>query len=251
MSLQPVTTPAPFITPTEVLLSADQATLGYGKVPVLKNLNGRLYAGEVLAVIGPNGGGKSTFLKAIIHQELVLKGHLVRPKLRSQNIAVLPQIVEVDRSFPITVEHFVQTGLWQQTGLSGRMGRTERQYCLQVLDQVGIADLRNRPIGNLSGGQFQRMRFARLLLQQAQLILLDEPFTGIDESTVQILARLMTELNQNGAAMVAVLHDQQWVAKLFTQTCLLAGRQIAWGATTEVLNEDNWQQAYGYPALTV
>ncbi|MGY4340791.1 ABC-type Mn2+/Zn2+ transport system ATPase subunit [Bradyrhizobium sp. LM2.9] len=151
-------------------------TLGYDRHPAVHHLNGEVAPGALLAVIGPNGAGKSTLLRGIVGILRPLDGSIHLGGLDSRDIAYLPQSAEIDRSFPISVLDFVGTGLWRGTGLFGGIGKAAREKILRAIASVGLNGFENRPIGTLSGGQMQRVLFARVLLQDARLIVLDEPF---------------------------------------------------------------------------
>ena len=160
-----------------------------------------------------------------------------------RDIAYLPQTADIDRSFPISVFDFVGTGLWRFTGFFGGMGRRERERIGEALAAVGLSGFENRPIGTLSGGQMQRMLFARVLLQDARLIVLDEPFNAIDASTSADLVSLVERWHAEGRTVLAALHDMEMVRAHFPQTLLLARSLVAWGPTAEVLTVDNMRAA--------
>src|SRR5690349_19430049 len=151
-------------------------TLGYDRHPAVHHLNGEVAPGALLAVVGPNGAGKSTLFRGIVGILKPLAGSISAGELDCRDIAYLPQTVDIDRSFPISVFVFVGTGLWRQAGLFGGIGKKARENIAWALAAVGLSGFENRAIGTLSGGQMQRMLFARVLLQDAPLIVLDEPF---------------------------------------------------------------------------
>ena len=158
-------------------------TLGYDRHPAVHHLDGEVASGALLAVVGPNGAGKSTLFRGIVGILKPLAGSISLGDLNVRDIAYLPQTADIDRSFPISVFDFVGTGLWRATGFFGGMGKSARDKIAQALAAVGLNGFENRPIGTLSGGQMQRMLFARVLLQDARLIVLDEPFNAIDAKT--------------------------------------------------------------------
>ena len=145
-------------------------TLGYDRHPAVHHLNGEVAPGALVAVIGPNGAGKSTLLRGIVGIVKPLDGSIHLGGLDSRDIAYLPQSADIDRSFPISVFDFVGTGLWRATGLFGGIGKAAREKILRAIASVGLNGFENRPIGTLSGGQMQRMLFARVLLQDARMI---------------------------------------------------------------------------------
>jgi len=166
-------------------------TLGYDRHPAVHHLNGEIASGALVAVIGPNGAGKSTLLRGIVGILRPLDGSIHLGGLDSRDIAYLPQSADIDRTFPISVFDFVGTGLWRGTGLFGGIGRAAREKILRAIAAVGLNGFENRPIGTLSGGQMQRVLFARVLLQDARLIVLDEPLNAIDAKTSKDLMALI------------------------------------------------------------
>jgi zinc/manganese transport system ATP-binding protein len=214
-------------------------TLGYDRHPAVHHLNGEIASGALLAVIGPNGAGKSTLFRGIAGILKPLSGSISLGGLKVRDIAYLPQTADIDRSFPISVFDFVGTGLWRFTGFFGGMGRRERERIGEALAAVGLSGFENRPIGTLSGGQMQRMLFARVLLQDARLIVLDEPFNAIDAKTSADLLALVRRWHGEGRTVLAALHDLDTVRNHFPETLLLARGPVAWGATTEALTPEN------------
>ncbi|MCC7346670.1 MAG: ATP-binding cassette domain-containing protein, partial [Variibacter sp.] len=154
-------------------------------------------------------------------------------------VAYLPQAAEIDRSFPINVFDMVAMGLWRRAGLFGRIGKPDRQRLEHAIAAVGLAGFEGRASGTLSGGQMQRVLFARLLLQDARLILLDEPFTAIDAKTASDLLAIVERWHGEQRTVIAVLHDLDIVRRGFPHTLLLAREPVAWGPTAEVLTAEN------------
>ncbi|MDI4235215.1 ABC transporter ATP-binding protein [Bradyrhizobium sp. Arg237L] len=214
-------------------------TLGYDRHPAVHHLNGEVASGALLALIGPNGAGKSTLLRGITGILKPLSGSIHLGGLDHRDIAYLPQSAEIDRSFPISVFDFVGTGLWRGIGLFGGIGKDAREKILASIAAVGLNGFENRPIGTLSGGQMQRMLFARVLLQNARLIVLDEPFNAIDAKTTADLLALVKRWHGEGRTVLAALHDLDMVRANFPETLLLARGPVAWGPTAEVLTPDN------------
>jgi zinc/manganese transport system ATP-binding protein len=214
-------------------------TLGYDRHPAVHHLNGEVAPGALLAVIGPNGAGKSTLLRGIVGILRPLDGSIHLGGLDSRDIAYLPQSAEIDRSFPISVLDFVATGLWRGTGLFGGIGKAAREKILRAIASVGLNGFENRPIGTLSGGQMQRVLFARVLLQDARLIVLDEPFNAIDSKTTADLLTLVKHWHGEGRTVLAALHDMEMVRTHFSETLVLARGPVAWGPTAEVLTPEN------------
>jgi zinc/manganese transport system ATP-binding protein len=219
-------------------------TLGYGRHPAVHHLQGAVARGELLAVVGPNGAGKSTLLKGIAGALAPLSGHIGLEGLRAGGhaagrIAYLPQLSEIDRSFPMPVFDLVAMGLWNRTGLFGGIGGKDRTRIAEALAAVGLTGFEARAIGTLSGGQLQRALFARLLLQDADLILLDEPFAAIDTRTAADLIGLVRRWHDEKRTIIAVLHDLDLVRAVFPRTLLIAREPIAWGETGETLSPQN------------
>jgi zinc/manganese transport system ATP-binding protein len=217
-------------------------TLGYDRHPAVHHLNGEIANGALLALVGPNGAGKSTLLKGIVGLLPPLAGSIERG-IAPGEVAYLPQIAEIDRTFPISVYDLVAMGLWRKAGLLGRIGRNERAVVGKALSTVGLEGFENRAIGTLSGGQMQRALFARLLLQDARLILLDEPFASLDSGTVSDLLELVRRWHAEERTVITVLHDYEIVRSRFPEALLLARSPVAWGPTAEVLKPENLLRA--------
>jgi len=222
-------------------LAFNNVTLGYDRHPAVHHLAGEVKSGALMAVVGPNGAGKSTLLKGIVGTLKPLDGHIRLDG--SSGIAYLPQAAEIDRSFPLSVYDLVAMGLWSRSGLFGGVARRERTRIEQALAAVGLIGFERRPISTLSGGQMQRALFARLLLQDAPVILLDEPFTAIDAKTTADLLDLVRRWHDESRTVVAVLHDLDMVKRTFPQTLLIAREPVAWGETGEVLSAENLLKA--------
>lgn len=216
-------------------------TLGYERHPAVHHVSITVPAGSLVAVVGPNGAGKSTLIKALAGLVRPMQGHI--SGLNSQRVAYLPQRDDMDHSFPITVADMVAMGLWHEVGALGGYSRAQRLRCADALAQVGLAGFGQRTIATLSGGQFQRALFARLMLQDAPIILLDEPFAGVDTRTSRDLLTLLHTWHAQGRTVLAVLHDMEHVRQHFPHTLLLARELVAAGPTEQVLTELNLQRA--------
>jgi zinc/manganese transport system ATP-binding protein len=221
----------------------DNVTLGYGRHPAVHHLRGEVRAGALTAVVGPNGAGKSTLLKGVVGTLKPFSGRIELSGGARTRIAYLPQIAELDRSFPLSVYDLVSMGLWDRTGLFGGIGSQDRRRLDEAIAAVGLTGFERRPIGTLSGGQMQRALFARLLLQDAAVILLDEPFTAIDAKTTADLLDLVRRWHAEERTVVAVLHDLDLVRRVFPETLLIAREPVAWGQTGEVLAPENLLKA--------
>jgi len=218
-------------------------TLGYDRHPAVHHLDGEVAQGALLAVVGPNGAGKSTLFRGIAGILKPLSGTIDLGGLDIRDIAYLPQSVDIDRTFPISVFDLVGTGLWRTTGFFGGIGKPARDKIAQALAAVGLNGFENRSIGTLSGGQMQRMLFARALLQDARLIVLDEPFNAIDAKTSADLLALVRRWHDEGRTVLAALHDFDLVRTHFPETLLLARGPVAWGPTAQVLTAENLTEA--------
>ncbi|MCX7310653.1 MAG: ABC transporter ATP-binding protein [Hyphomicrobiales bacterium] len=218
-------------------------TLGYDRHPAVHHLDGAVRTGSLTAVIGPNGGGKSTLFKGVVGVIKPLAGRIERNGVRPQDIAYLPQVADIDRSFPISVYDMVAMGLWRGKGLFGGIGASDRDTVEGAIAAVGLTGFEPRPIGTLSGGQMQRMLFARLMLQDARVIVLDEPFNAIDAKTCADLLDLVRCWHTEQRTVLAAIHDLDMVKANFPDTLLLAREPVAWGKTAEVLTADNMLKA--------
>ena len=224
-------------------LRFNNLTLGYDRHPAVHHLRGEVPAGALVAVVGPNGAGKSTLFKGVVGVIKPLAGEIERFGVLPRDIAYLPQVAEIDRSFPISVYDMVAMGLWRRAGLFGGIGRGARHDIAEAIAAVGLTGFEARPIATLSGGQMQRMLFARLLLQDARVIVLDEPFNAIDSKTCDDLIDLVRRWHGEKRTVLAALHDLALVKEHFPETLLLARQAVAWGPTHEVLTAENLLKA--------
>ena len=221
-------------------------TVSYRQHPALHHISGSFAPGSLTAVVGPNGSGKSTLLKSIVGLlpiEGGRSGNALTVTLPRERIAYLPQVAEIDRSFPISVRDCVLLGCWGNAGAWGGVTRAMQGKMDAALHAVGLQGFERRTIGSLSSGQMQRVMFARMLAQDARLILLDEPFNAVDAKTTAALLALVQQWHQQGRTVIAVLHDDELVRQYFPQTLLLARELVGWGATREVLTEPNLRRA--------
>lgn len=226
---------------TNTCLTFRDLTLGYGSHPGIHHLDGTIRKGSLTAVVGANGSGKSTLMKGIVGVLKPMAGEVIRaPGVRA---AYLPQQSELDRSFPARVVDLVSLGLWPRRGLLGRYTREDRDDVSKALMAVGLGGFEKRPIDTLSGGQLQRTLFARVLLQDADLILLDEPFNAVDAKTVGDLIALIKHWHGEERTIMVVVHDLDLVRQNFPETLLLARQPIAWGETRETLKPENLLRA--------
>jgi len=226
---------------TDACLTFRDLTLGYDSHPAVHHLDGVVRSGSLTAVVGSNGSGKSTLMKGIVGILKPMSGAFShRPGTRT---AYLPQQSELDRSFPARVVDLVSLGLWPLSGLLGRRTAEHRETVSRALTAVGLGGFEKRPIETLSGGQLQRSLFARVLVQDADLILLDEPFNAVDAKTVGDLIVLIKRWHGERRTILVVVHDLQLVRDHFPEALLLARRPVAWGETSEALAPENLLRA--------
>jgi len=226
---------------TTALLTLTDLTLGYDRHPAVHHVSARMEPGSFTAIIGPNGAGKSTLLKGMAGAMAPLSGTLGRAP--GTRIAYLPQNAALDRSFPISLFDLVAAGLWHRTGAFGGLSHKDRDAVHEAFERVGLQGFERRTLDALSGGQLQRALFARLILQDADLILLDEPLAAIDTKTSADLLAMIETWHAQGRTIIAVLHDMQIVRDHFPQSLLLARECVAHGATADVLTENNLGRA--------
>ena len=227
----------------------ENLTLGYAGRPAVRRLNGVFAPGLATAIVGPNGAGKSTLLKALAGLIAPMEGR-VRVGDR-RDIAYLAQDPGIDRSFPISLEDLAALGLQARLGLFRGVAESQRRALAAAIASVGLSGLEARPIAALSGGQFQRALFARVLAQDSALILLDEPFAAQDARTIDHLADLVRRWSTEGRTLVLVLHDLDMARALCAETLVLAGEVVAWGPTASVLTPETLERAHALAACAV
>ena len=225
--------------------------VSYGPVPALQDISLATSCGNRVALIGPNGAGKSTLLKAIAglvpRQTGTIQWRGSAVKKWSREFSYLPQREEVDWSFPITVRGLVEMGRFPHLGLWKRYSSGDDDAVERALQTLGISDLHDRQICELSGGQQQRAFIARALAQEAHVLLLDEPFTGLDRNASESLARLLTSLSEEGRLILASHHDLESAPKLFNECLLLNHTQLGFGPTARVLTPQSITKAFTTP----
>jgi manganese/iron transport system ATP-binding protein len=244
----PVLTPLPTNPALPTSLSVRGLTVAYRQLRALENVSFDLAWGQLVGVIGPNGAGKSTLLQAMLNlvphqqQTITLEGKPLSQQ--RQRIAYVPQRSQIDWQYPTTVWDVVLMGRVRQTGWLRSFTPTSRQVALAALERVGMADYRQRSIGELSGGQQQRVFLARALAQQADLFLLDEPFVGVDQKTQTVLFEIFADLRQAGKLVIVVNHDLGAAITHFDHLLVLNRELIASGPRRQVLRPEVLQQAY-------
>lgn len=216
------------------MIELDNLVAGYERLAITPALCGTIEQGSLTAIVGVNGCGKSTLLKTLAGFIPPVSGKL-HWRTGRPVIGWLAQRHALESQFPLTVQDVVSQGAWPQLSLLRGVNAGWRRRICAALERVGLSALSTSPIEALSGGQFQRMLFARVLVQQAPLVMLDEPFTGIDEATSQVLMEVILDMHRAGQTVLAVLHDNQRVAQHFPETLLLESRHAQWGETSVVL----------------
>ena len=235
---------------SEPAVVLDDAAFAYNSRTVLSGVTGTVLAGEALALIGPNGSGKTTLLRGLLGMVRVAAGSLrvngaAPGRAPRGSIGYVPQVADLDPSFPVTVLDVVLMGTYSRLGLMRRPGRRERRRCREALDAVGLSELASRRFGTLSGGQRQRVLVARCIAAEPRLILLDEPFNGLDQPNRDALLDIIARLKGRGIGVVVSTHDLVLARQTCEKAALLAGRQIAFGPRAEVLVPALIEQAYG------
>jgi zinc/manganese transport system ATP-binding protein len=217
----------------------DNVTLSYNRHPAVHHISGMFAAGSLTAIAGPNGAGKSTLLKAIAGMITPDEGRIAIDGIKREHIAYLPQASQMQRDFPMTVLQMITTGFWHASGGMGTITQEMKQQASQALSTVGLHGFDTRELPNLSAGQFQRALFARMLVQDAPLMLLDEPFTAIDESTTRHLLDIVLGWHAKGHTVICVLHDFEQIRKYFPRCLLIARECIAWDESLKALHPEN------------
>lgn len=233
----------------EYPIIVEDLSVSYGNKRVLTNVYLNILPGEVYGLIGPNGAGKSTLLKSILGLIDVSAGHVNIlggdiEKVRAK-VAYVPQRDEIDWTFPANVMDVVLMGRYPHKTLFQQLSNKDRKIAMDALDSLGIAHFKDRQIGQLSGGQQQRVFLARALTQEAEIILLDEPFVGVDITTEERIISTLKSLAAQGKTLLVVHHDLSTVESYFSQVILLNQRLIAYGPTDEIFNQDLIAVTYG------
>jgi zinc/manganese transport system ATP-binding protein len=215
-------------------VALQNVTVRYGRRLALDGISGEFVPGSLSAVVGPNGAGKTTLLAAIAGTVRLADGTVVRTI--AERLAYLPQLAVVDPDFPLTVAELIALGGWREFGVFRASGSAVRSQAAAAAATVGLTGRLGRRIGELSVGELRRALFARLILQDAAVILLDEPFAAVDAPTTSVLLEQVARWHEEGRTVIAVLHDLDLVRAHFPATLVLAQRCIAWGATEAALS---------------
>ncbi|MEG8106363.1 ATP-binding cassette domain-containing protein [Actinomyces sp. CCUG 33915] len=243
-------TPATPTATAEPVVTLEGASFSYGSSTVLTGVDGQVPAGQALALVGPNGSGKTTLMRALLGMVTVSKGRVrvngaAPGRAPRGSVGYVPQLSDLDPTFPVTVREVVQMGMYSQLGILRRPGAEVRRRALEALENVGLADRAERRFGTLSGGQQQRVLVARCVAARPRLILLDEPFNGLDQPNREALLSIITDLKEQGVSLIISTHDLVLAQETCEQAALLAGRQIAFGPRDDVLVARYIDEAYG------
>ncbi|WP_413788593.1 manganese/iron ABC transporter ATP-binding protein [Paludibacillus litoralis] len=233
-------------------LSVSHVTVAYRNgVTALRDASFTAPAGSITALVGVNGSGKSTMFKAIMgflkaaKGEVRILGLTVQTAIRRNLVAYVPQAEEVDWTFPVLVEDVVMMGRYGRMGFTRRARAEDREAVADALARVGMTDFRGRQIGELSGGQRKRVFLARALAQDARVVLLDEPFTGVDVKTEEAIIALLREMRDEGRVMLVSTHNLGSVPEFCDRTVLLKGTVLAYGPTEQIFTQTNLERAFG------
>jgi len=222
---------------TEPLLTLRNLSVHYGNRHALQNVSGTFHKGSLTAVAGPNGSGKSTLLKVIAGVIRPDSGLIEFHQGIDGTMAYLPQIAHMQRDFPISVEEVVITGFYPERGEWNAIGRSHYDLARKALQDVGLSGYADRQVSDLSGGEFQRTLFARVIVQNAPIILLDEPFTAVDAETTARLIRLLLKWHEEGRTVICVLHDLLLIQKYFPESMVLQGKCLGSGHTHKLFEQ--------------
>ncbi len=226
-----------------IAIDIQNLSVSYPNNRVIEGLTCHFEAPELWAIAGPNGAGKSTLLKALLELQKNNGGKIAFHGFCPCDIAYLAQQNQLDRQFPLTVGDTIAMGLFREVGIFRKYTPEQRDKMQAALEQVGLGSFAKTPLRALSGGQFQRVLFARLILQDAPVIFLDEPFTGVDGRTIDDLMKLLQFWVKEGRLVIAVLHGVDLVQDYFPKTLLIARGFYMAGPTEEVMTKENMKLA--------
>lgn len=237
------------------LLELKNVSVFHGERAALDDITLSIEHGSQVAVVGPNGAGKSTLFKALVGLVPLGQGEVLvhgrPPEEHGETVAYVPQREEVDWRFPVTVRDVVAMGRYGRRGWLSRLSALDREAIETSLQRLGLTELASRPIGELSGGQQQRVFLARALAQEPHVLLLDEPFTGVDVSTQEATFTLLDELRKRDVTVLVSTHDLDMAAGRFDQVVLLNGRLVSSGTPSQVFTEANLAEAFGGQMVVV
>ena len=239
----------------EPALRLQGLSAAYGRQPVLEGVTGSVDPGGSLALIGPNGAGKSTLIRSILGLVPVVTGTVevlgTTPERARRDVAYVPQADTLDPAFPVDAFGVVLMGRYRRVGWLRRPGRQDRAVARAALERVGLGSRGGDRFGTLSGGQRQRVLLARAIAQEAHLLLLDEPFNGVDSTTTEVVLDVLAQLRSKGVALVMATHDLSIAHLACGDACLLNRHQVAFGPIGQALTADTLKQTYGGTALVL
>ena len=224
------------------VFSAKNASIGYSQTPVLTGITLSLSPGHAVALIGPNGSGKTTLMRALLGSAQLISGELSCPL---DFLGYVPQNSDIDLSFPINVRQVVEMGMYPKTKLLRPLSREQKEEVSAALEQIGLADRARERFGTLSGGQRQRVLVARALVAKPRMVLLDEPFNGLDEPNREALLSLISQAKAQGTAFMISTHDYRVATEVCDESLIVAGRQVAYGPTSQVFRPEIINEAFG------
>lgn len=227
------------------LVSFHDAALGYAHTPALTGLTLDVFGGQALALVGPNGGGKTTLMRGIVGGCQVLSGTV---EVDATRIGLVPQSADLDLTFPVSTAEVVTMGLIAEAGWGRRINADMRERVNAALERVNLIDRAAHRFGTLSGGQRQRVLVARALVARPELVMMDEPFNGLDAPSRDIITGLIADLTEEGVGVVVSTHDLSLARDVCSQACVLASRLVALGPTEEALAPEVLARAYGSSA---
>lgn len=235
----------------EPALDVEALSAGYPGVLALEDVGFTLDAGRICALVGANGSGKSTLfatllgLRSPVSGQVRIFGGSPRAARRQNLVSYVPQHDQIDPTFPITVDQTVMMGRYAHMGICRRARPADHEAVAAALEQVGLTDLRSRTIGELSGGQRRRTLLARSIAQRAPLMLLDEPFAGVDRASERLIIDVLHHLRDSGTTMLVSTHHVEGVPDLAEEVILLHRRLLAAGPPSEVLTEETLARGFG------
>ena len=224
------------------VFSAKNASIGYSQTPVLTGITLLLSPGHALALIGPNGSGKTTLMRALLGSAQVISGEVSCPL---DFLGYVPQNSDIDLSFPINVRQVVEMGMYPKTKLLRPLSREQKEAVSAALEQIGLVERARERFGTLSGGQRQRVLVARALVAKPRMVLLDEPFNGLDEPNREALLSLINQAKAQGTAFMISTHDYRVATEVCDESLIVAGRQVAYGPTSQVFRPEIINEAFG------
>ena len=224
------------------VFSAKNASIGYSQTPVLTGITLSLSPGHALALIGPNGSGKTTLMRALLGSAQVISGEVSCPL---DFLGYVPQNSDIDLSFPINVRQVVEMGMYPKTKLLRPLSPEQKEAVSAALEQIGLVERARERFGTLSGGQRQRVLVARALVAKPRMVLLDEPFNGLDEPNREALLSLINQAKAQGTAFMISTHDYRVATEVCDESLIVAGRQVAYGPTSQVFRPEIINEAFG------